>query len=296
MLRRIDLAPPRPHERFAEPSPLGLIGLAVGCAALVPIAFGRSLDPAGLETAAMFCLLFGAGCQLVAGLLSLANHNLYGGTLFTAFAFNWVFNWWALHGLARGFVPDHAVVLAVETCFLVVFLVITYGFGFYSKLLFAFLLDIDLLFVCKVVNGFAGTRAMDPLIAILTVGLLVLSLWLAFALLVNPTAGRTLFPMPGPLFHAPARPAFDPRPRRAILGSLYGHWKAHGDRPMPLGDLEQAVAGVVPPPALRAELAYLEELGGVRLASRPDGSTAVTLAAPGIDFWEQATLGKHQFV
>ena len=137
---------------------------------------------------------------------------------------------------------------------------------------------------------------MDPLIALLTVGLLVLSLWLAFALLVNPTAGRTLFPMPGPLFHAPARPAFDPRPRRAILGSLYGHWKAHGDRPMPLGDLEQAVAAAVPAQALRAELAYLEELGGVRLAPRPDGSTAVTLAAPGIDFWEQATLGKHQFV
>lgn len=32
----------------------------------------------------------------MAGILSLANKNLLGGTLFTAFAFNWVMNWWTL--------------------------------------------------------------------------------------------------------------------------------------------------------------------------------------------------------
>ena len=108
-----------PARAMADPTPLGLICLAVGCAALVPIAFGAALTPQGLRTAAMFCLLFGAGGQLVAGLGNLANRNLYGGTLFTAFAFNWVMNWWALDGLSRGQAPDATVVFAVDVCFLI---------------------------------------------------------------------------------------------------------------------------------------------------------------------------------
>ena len=101
MIRKIDLAPTPPQERFAEATPIGLLCLAIGCAALVPIAFGKGLTPAGLRTAAMYCLLFGAGGQMVAGLLSFANRNLYGGTLFTAFAFNWILNGWVLDSLAR---------------------------------------------------------------------------------------------------------------------------------------------------------------------------------------------------
>ena len=110
----VQLAPVSPHGRelVADPTPMGLLGLAIGCAALTPIAFGRSLTPAGLETAAVFCLLFGAGCQAFAGLLNLVNRNLYGGTLFLTFAFNWVVNAWALHSLAKGFVPDATVVFA----------------------------------------------------------------------------------------------------------------------------------------------------------------------------------------
>ena len=72
---------------------MGLIGLAVGCAALTPIALGVTMTPAALKTAAILCLLFGGGCQLLAGIINLANRNLYGGTLFTAFAFNWTINW-----------------------------------------------------------------------------------------------------------------------------------------------------------------------------------------------------------
>ena len=52
MVRRIDLGTGH-RELFAEPAPLGLIGLAIGCAALTPIAFGESLTPQGLSTAAI---------------------------------------------------------------------------------------------------------------------------------------------------------------------------------------------------------------------------------------------------
>jgi hypothetical protein len=35
----------------------------------------------------------------------------------------------------------------------------------------------------------------------------VISLWIAFALLINPVAGRAVFAFPGPSFRATPRPA-----------------------------------------------------------------------------------------
>lgn len=190
---------------FAEPTPMGLIGLAIGCAALAPIALGLTLTPAALKTAGMLCLLFGGGCQFLAGIMSLANKNLYGGTLFTAFAFNWVMNWWLLTSIAGGVMPDHSILLSADICFLLIFAAMTYGFGFFSGLLFLFLLVIDLMYVFKIIAGLTGTAALALPIAALTIFLGLLALWIAFALLLNPVAGRRLFWFPGPVFK-PALP------------------------------------------------------------------------------------------
>lgn len=291
-------ATPTAHARelFAEPTPLGLIGLAIGCAALTPIAFGHSLTPAGLKTAAMFCLLFGGGCQLIAGLLSFANKNLYGATLFTAFAFNWTMNWWALDSMAQGVVPDHAVVLAVDVASLITFVVITYGFGFYSKLLFLFLLDIDVLYAAKLVNALTGTQSLSAVVAVSTVLLGLIALWIAFAMLVNPVAGRAIFPVTGPMFTASVPRTFDFGPRRAIFDALYSHWQEHAFRPMGMAELERAAAIGANGRSLLPELAYLAEMGGVALT--PDGvdgvpPTSVRLTAAGIDLYEQRVLDKH---
>ena len=191
-----------PVSTLADPTALGLIGLAVGCAALTPVALGLSLTPAALGTAASFCLFFGAGAQLLAGLINFVNKNLYGATLFTAFAFNWAMNWSILSGLAEGKLPDRLVLLTVDGCFLLIFLVMTVGFGYFSKLLFLFLLDIDLLFVCKVISGALDTQVLALPIAICTIALGLIALWIAFALLLNPVAGRTVFALGRPLFTA----------------------------------------------------------------------------------------------
>ena len=187
---------------FAEPTPMGLIGLAIGCAALTPIALGLTLTPAAFRTAAMLCLLFGGGCQFLAGVMSLANKNLYGGTLFTTFAFNWVMNWWILTSIAGGVMPDHAVLLSADICFFIIFAAMTYGFGFFSGLLFLFLLIIDLMYAFKIIAGVVGTAALALPIAALTVILGLAALWIAFALLLNPVTGRHLFWFPGPVFRA----------------------------------------------------------------------------------------------
>lgn len=192
---------------FAEPTPLGLLGLAVGCAALLPIAFGQALTPAAFRTAALYCLLFGGGCQFLAGLMAFVNKNLLGATLFTTFAFNWVVNWSTLQGLSEGRVPDPHVVLSIDACFLVIFVVLTFAFGYFSKLLFAFLLDIDALFACRIAKELTHSAAFALPIALCTVALMLIALWLAFAMLVNSAAGRTVFKVPGPLFTAAAPPA-----------------------------------------------------------------------------------------
>ena len=195
---------------FGEPTPLGLLGLSIGCASLLPIAFGMiPSEPARaaamFSTAAWFCLLFGAGCQFLAGIMSLANKNTLGGTLLTTFSFNWVMNWYALSEASQGRAVDATVVLAVDVTFLLVFVVLTYAFGFFSKLLFFFLLDIDALYVLRIArhftapaDGLFGTLSMG--IAASTLVLMAIALYIAFAMLVNPSAGRPVFPIAGPMW------------------------------------------------------------------------------------------------
>ena len=192
-----------PAPRFADATPLGLIGLAMGCAALLPIAFGAKVGASGLATAAVFCALFGGGCQLIAGLVNLANRNLLGGTLFVAFAFNWALNAWALWSMAHGVVPEPQTVLATEAASLALFVPLTYAFGFHSALLFAFLLDLDVLYGCKLLAGYGHVGGTATPIAVCTLVLGAIALWIALAMLVNPVAGRRVLPMPGPLFRAP---------------------------------------------------------------------------------------------
>jgi succinate-acetate transporter protein len=298
MIRNIQLDMSAAHkEPFAEPTPLGLIGLSLGCAALTPIAFGYSLTPAGLKTAAIFCLLFGAGCQLLAGLMAFANRNVFGGTLFTAFAFNWLLNYWALDLLSRGTMLDHTILLATDVAALVIFLVLTYGFGFFSKLLFLFLLDIDLLYLAKVLKGVIGGRALDLPIAIFTVGLALIALWIAFAMLINPTAGRAIFKVPGPLFLAPRKPGFDWSLRRTIFDVLYEQWREKAFAELGVEELERAVrarAGAANGPAnIQPDLQYLRELGALQLSGGETPASA-RLTASGIDLYEQLVLKKYE--
>jgi succinate-acetate transporter protein len=188
-------------KRFGEPSALGLFGLAVGCAALLPAAFGveGALSPEALRTAAWFCLLFGGACQFLSGLLSFANGNALGGTLLTAFSFNWVMNFWALTELADGRVPSAAVMVAVDACFLPIFLVMTWAFAYSSKLFVALLLDIDLLYALRIARDVLHTDT-SFLIGCCTVVLLLLALYIAFAVMLFEATGRLVLPVPGPLF------------------------------------------------------------------------------------------------
>ena len=191
--------------KFADPTALGLIGLAIGCAALLPIAFGMkaAMTADAMRTAAIFCLLFGGGCQFLAGLMSFANKNMLGGTLLTTFSFNWVMNWWSLDGLVQGKSPSSAIILSVDICFLMIFFAMTYAFGFYSKLLVVFLLDIDVIYGLRITRDLLHTPAPFAMpIAIATLALMGLALYIAVGLVLVNASGKSMLPMGGPLFKA----------------------------------------------------------------------------------------------
>ncbi len=293
LINKIELG--KKHEVFAEPTPLGLIGLALGCGALTPIAFGYGLTPAGLKTAAMFCLLFGGGCQLLAGLMNFANRNLFGGTVLTAFSFNWILNWWSLSQIAQGMVPDHSILLATDIVSLMIFVVISYGFGFFSKLLFLFLLDIDLLYAAKIIKAVTHTKSMDMPIACLTVILGLIALWIAFASLINPTSGRTVFAIPGPLFAVKKKQAFDWSLRNAMFEVLFKHWSEVAFKSMSFEDLKAKVHAKVGDRNILPDLAYLMELGAVVVTTEEERVVTVRLSAQGIDLYEQIALRKYEF-
>jgi len=94
----------------------------------------------------------------------------------------------------------------VDVCFLVVFLAFTYGFGFFSALLMAFLADIDLLYLARIARHLGGGEWLGVVVGLCTIALAAISLWIAFALLINPVAGRAVFAFAGPVFR-PRTPA-----------------------------------------------------------------------------------------
>lgn len=286
------------QERFGNPAPLGLLGLSIGCAALVPIAFGHSLTPAGLGTASMYALLFGAGCQLLCGLMMFANKNSFGGTVFTCFSFLWAMNAWSFHSLAEGRVPDHAVGLAVEVVLFVIFAALTWGFGHIAKALFLFLIDIDFLFIFRIVRSVTATQAMNLPIAFATIGLGLIGLWLAFGALLHPIVGRPIFGVGGPVFHAPKKESFDWTLRRTLFKVLYAQWKEHAFQPLTMSALQQRVDAEPAVPSgheLTPDLFYLAELGYVVLETGDDPHTiaSVRLHAKGVDIHEQLVLAKY---
>ncbi|MDB4944903.1 MAG: hypothetical protein JWP97_4437 [Labilithrix sp.] len=202
-------APALPVLTFADPTALGLFGLAIGCAALLPVAFGvkSALTVDALRTAAWFCLLFGGGCQFLAGMMSFANKNMLGGTLLTAFSFNWVMNWWALDGLASGKPASSTVILAVDSCFVLIFFAMTYAFAFFARALVLFLLDIDALYVMRIAREVLHVQVGTG-IAVATVLLLGMALYIAISLVLVNAAGKSLLPLGPPLLKGagPARP------------------------------------------------------------------------------------------
>jgi uncharacterized protein len=298
MLKRIDISPSH-REVFGNPAPLGLLGLAIACFALLPMTFGAPITPSTLLTAAVYALLFGACCQFLAGLMDFSNKNTFGGAIFTTFSFLWVKNAWEYYAISRGVIPDPTITLVVDVILLLIFVVLAYGFGFFSLTLFLFLIDIDLLYVCKIINHLTHSAVMVIPIGVFTALLGFISLWLAFAALINPVAGRQIFSDSAPLFFSARRKSFfDWSTRNTIFSVLYEHWKSKAFKPMALEDLTAELRTKIGDRDITPELFYLNDYGAVVITLSDETEMTIRdarLNAKGIDIYEQLILKKYEF-
>lgn len=306
MIKKVDLGISSPHGVFGNPAPLGLLGLAISCAALTPIAFGYGvtvvegaapvINHSAFMTAAIFSIFFGGVCQLITGIMDFANKNTYGGTIFTAFAFNWLITALSFAGVAMGYAIDHTIILATEVVLLVVFVFLTYGFGFFSKLLFFFLLDIDLLYICKIIRAVTNTTSMNIPIAILTAILGLIGLWLALAALMNPLTGKQMFPVGKPMFAAPNKKGFNWLVRRTIFDILYLSWQKNSFAMFPVDVLIEDVKKQTGDPDVLPQVCYLAEYGAVKVENDDLlNPKSLRLTSQGIDLYEQLVLRKYDF-
>lgn len=301
MLKKVDIGVSHGHEVFGNPGPLGLLGLAIATSALVPLSLGyfpAEGPKATFITAAIWALLFGGGCQFLAGIMDFANKNSFGGTIFTCFSFMWAKNAWFLYLMANGFKPDHYIDISTDVTLLAIFAVLTYGFGFFSKILFLFLLDIDLIFLCRLLRATTGTTMVDYPLALFTALMGIIGFWMAMGALINPIAGRVVFPMTGPLFFATKKERFDWHLRNHLFTILYKYWRDKAFVEMPLKDLEEKMANRSHGKSILPDLFYLWEFGYLHLSFEDGGQEKIKSArlnASGIDLFEQLILKKYQW-
>ncbi|MEQ8223791.1 MAG: GPR1/FUN34/YaaH family transporter [Candidatus Eremiobacterota bacterium] len=302
MIKKVDLGSSLHHGVFGNPAPLGLFGLAVSCAVLTPTAFGYGISDGHImapafATTGIFLLFFGFASHLLTGIMDFANKNTYGGTIFTAFAFNWMITAITYFSIAYNYHIDHNIVVASEIVMMVVFVFLTYGFGFFSRVLFLFLLDIDLLYMCKLLKAFTGSSSFNLPIGIFTVLLGLIGLWLALAGLMNPVTGREFFSVGRPMFYAPKK-TFSFSVRRGIFETLYRHWTIYAFEEMAVDKLEESVKSTTGIDNITPDLCYLMEYGSIHVTFQekdPPIIKSVRLTSGGIDLYEQLILKKYEF-
>src|SRR6185369_8662034 len=86
-------------------------------------------------------------------------------------------------------------------------LVMTLAFGYFSRLLMLFLVDIDVLYVLRITKEVTHNTSLAMPIAVAVVVLMAIALYLASALALANASGRSILPIGGPVFTAVAAAA-----------------------------------------------------------------------------------------
>jgi hypothetical protein len=188
----------------AEPSPLGLFGLAVGCQLLMAIDFEWS---EGKEMLIPYLMFLPALLQLIAGIADFMRHNIFGATAFTGYAMFWF-------GLATVYIlemynldPDkakanlgkpprqHTGIVAIG--YLIFSVILTVLSLALNRILLVVLIGIDFAFFFLTMHIFEEWTGK-------LVGVALVLVWLAsfygfFAILLLKMAGGEILPIGRPL-------------------------------------------------------------------------------------------------
>ena len=189
----------QPKDQLADPSALGLFGLAVITLVACSQKFGITEGVTGVMSWAIFL----GGCmQLIAGVLDFKKNNVFGGTAFIAYGFFWcatAFSWAVAGGMfgeqaALAFDPNQTGVAFVAYLILTAFM--TIGALRTSKVLFFIFFAIDFLFIGLALSTFGiAPEATRLLAAVSELVISLLSFYAAGANVLNRHFGEEFLPL-----------------------------------------------------------------------------------------------------
>lgn len=189
------------QELVANPSPLGLFGLAI-------VTLVASSNKLGITDGTAYiipwALFLGAAAQFVAGILDYKHNNTFGATAFCGYGFFWfamAFSWM----IANGLWGDGAVAFDVRQmgfAFLGYFIFTVYmtiGSMGTNKVLFIIFFLIDLLFLGLFMNTLGwGGEFFHMLAAYSELGIAIVSFYGSAAAVLNTHYGITVLPVGSP--------------------------------------------------------------------------------------------------
>lgn len=187
----------------ADPTPLGLFGLAVVTMVASAQKMGIVSDVSWVLPWALFC---GSLAQIIAGILDFCHKNIFGASIFTAFGLFWagVGMSWMIKagtfgaGLAAGVDP-----VAIGFAFFAYFLfacVGTIAASSANLFLFVDMVLIDILLICLALDSWGiGGHAPHAIATYAEMGIALLSMYGAGAAFLNGFYGRVFWPLGKPV-------------------------------------------------------------------------------------------------
>ena len=182
----------------AEPAALGLIGLAV--AAFV-IGSGYLGLTSGTDKLLMvpWVLFFGASAQLVAGVMDFKRNNVFGATVFSTYAMTmYAIAFTLLFTIFGGVTFDIAHYAFGLIAILIFSFIATIASLMTNKVLFSILIVVDIAVVGLIPHYLMGASSIVGGIFLMATS--VLSFYAAASVLINTMAGKTIFPLGGPIW------------------------------------------------------------------------------------------------
>ena len=295
------------EERLGNPTPIGLMGLAIGCAALAPAELHLT-DMA--DPMIWVWMLMTAGIlQIYAGVVDLVNRNILGATAFTLYGTLWVISAWKMGG-ATVFGTSHGEVKGfVYLVYLPFTIFMTIGFATVSRTLFTVFVSFIVIFLVEVIAAFVPAFHG---VAVLVAGVLHaisagLCLWAAAGSVINPILGKNVFKQGAPLLvsHGDAPQADDFESllrhqgiRKKIVTQLYHFWESHAWDWIAT-DAVGTRTGIALDD-LAPDFWYLYQRGLVEvdeeyLIANPGRPKHVRITSTGIDYYREIQMGKFKF-
>ena len=186
----------------ANPTGLGLFGLAI----VTFVAASQKLGiTTGLSYVIVYAMFLGATAQLIASIFDFFHENIWGATVFGAYAFFWyaIATCWLINmgvfGEALKSAGDIKQIGFAFLGYLIFSILMTIGAMEVNKVIFVIMVVIDILLAALTLNSFGVSKELTGLVAgVSEMCCALLSFYACAAVVLNTHFGKPFLPMGKP--------------------------------------------------------------------------------------------------